>query len=54
MARLHGAQLACLMLLLGVGDEASARNYALNGEVIGELALTTTVRTDTIADIARA
>jgi len=54
MGRLQGAQLACLMLLLGVGHEVSARNYPLNGEVIGELALTTTVRTDTIADIARA
>lgn len=33
---------------------AEARTYTLNGDVLGEMALTTTVREDTIADIARA
>jgi len=40
-------------LALGVSSSAQARTYAVNGDVIGELALTTTVREDTIADIAR-
>jgi len=47
--------LGCLWagLLAGAAVPAWARNYPLTGEVIGEVALTTTVRNDTIADIAR-
>lgn len=46
--------LACALGLgLAAGQGASARTYALHGDVLGELALTTTVREDTIADIAR-
>ncbi len=44
------------VLLLGaslMGQGAAARVYTLHGDVLGELALTTTVREDTIADIAR-
>lgn len=40
--------------LVAMPGLALARQYPLTGEVIGELGLTTTVRTDTIADIARA
>lgn len=43
-----------MCIALGASNGAWARKYPLNGEVIGELGLTTTVRTDTIADIARA
>ena len=49
-----GLYLAVLGGVLMVPDAAQARQYPLAGEVIGELGLTTTVRTDTIADIARA
>lgn len=42
-----------LGLSLALAAGAQARTYTMNGDVIGELALTTTVREDTIADIAR-
>lgn len=47
----------CAVVLGGAtaaSGAAFARQYPITGEVIGELGLTTTVRTDTIADIARA
>ena len=47
------AMMAAGAILL-TSQAVTARTYAVNGDVIGELALTTTVRTDTIADIARA
>lgn len=50
--RRHAWAAALGLSLCAVGA-ADARTYALNGDVIGELALTTTVREDTIADIAR-
>ncbi|MSQ66693.1 MAG: hypothetical protein EXR83_00660 [Gammaproteobacteria bacterium] len=40
-------------VLVMAAAPAWARNYPLTGEVIGEVTLTTTVRNDTIADIAR-
>lgn len=43
-----------LSLSLLAMPAALARTYTMNDDVIGELALTTTVREDTIADIARA
>ncbi|HMM75723.1 MAG TPA: L,D-transpeptidase family protein [Gammaproteobacteria bacterium] len=51
-ARLRTAALALGIGLLA-GQEAAARVYTLHGDVLGELALTTTVREDTLADIAR-
>lgn len=50
----QGLYAAVLGGVLMLPDAALARQYPLAGEVIGELGLTTTVRTDTIADIARA
>lgn len=45
--------LCALGLGLSLGQSAGARTYTLRGDVLGELALTSTVREDTIADIAR-
>ncbi len=50
--RLRATALAC-GIGLAAGQAAEARTYTLHGDVLGELALTTTVREDTIADIAR-
>ncbi len=47
------AMVCVFSLGLAVGQGVEARTYALHGDVLGELALTTTVREDTIADIAR-
>ncbi len=43
----------CALGLFAATQDATARIYTLHGDVLGELALTTTVREDTIADIAR-
>ncbi len=40
-------------ILINVSPMALGRTFSLDGDVVGELALTTTIRTDTIADIAR-
>jgi L,D-transpeptidase ErfK/SrfK len=56
MSMMHGlwrAACAGLGLALVLAGPVAARTYPLNGDVIGELALTATVRDDTIADIAR-
>lgn len=45
---------ALLLILGGLAGTASARDYPLVGDVIGELGGTVTARTDTIADIAKA
>lgn len=47
------ASCATLSGLLLASAVAEARTYALNGDVVGEIVLVSTVRKDTIADIAR-
>jgi len=49
--RMRGALLWAAVLV--AGGQAEARTYALNGEVVGEITLVSTVRKDTIADLAR-
>ncbi|MGH8595763.1 MAG: L,D-transpeptidase family protein [Gammaproteobacteria bacterium] len=41
------------LILLLCSPAALARTFALESDVVGEIVLTTTIRTDTIADIAR-
>lgn len=47
------ATICALGMSLALAQGATARTYTLHGDVLGELALTTSVREDTIADIAR-
>jgi L,D-transpeptidase ErfK/SrfK len=49
--RLRGALLWAAVLT--AGSQAEARTYALHGDVVGEITLVSTVRKDTIADLAR-
>lgn len=52
---LRGARVLCVLAATAlVSGEAAARTFGLEGgDVVGEAVLTSTIRTDTIADIAR-
>jgi len=50
--RLKQALIMALVLIV-LAPELAARTYSGGSDVIGEIVLTTTIRTDTIADIAR-